>query len=66
MTPARSCHPESFGGAQDKLCEGSAFKLSHYPARTGIQDGPDAYADSFFRIRLIVPHSCEVAPYSLL
>jgi hypothetical protein len=25
-----SCHPESFGYAQDKLREGSAFTLSHY------------------------------------
>jgi hypothetical protein len=31
MTPEWSCHPETFGYAQDKLREGSAFKLTHYP-----------------------------------
>jgi hypothetical protein len=30
MTLDRSCHPEPFGFAQDKLREGSGFKLSHY------------------------------------
>jgi hypothetical protein len=30
MTLHRSCHPESFGFAQDKLREGSGVKLSHY------------------------------------
>jgi hypothetical protein len=30
MTLDRSCHAEPFGFAQDKLREGSGFKLSHY------------------------------------
>jgi phosphoglycerate dehydrogenase-like enzyme len=55
MTLDRSCHPEPFGFAQDKLREGSGIKSNHYPSLTAIMrcyTKPDMSKTIWLRVTL--------------